>query len=79
MAVDDVKVGVVKVKEGQVEVEMVYSRHSDYVRGLAWSGSDNILLAGIMRWPVGGGCRGREPGLGNMVLCLVIRRILSRG
>ena len=46
MAVDDVKVGVVKVKEGQVEVEMVYSRHSDYVRGLAWSGSDNIYSAG---------------------------------
>ena len=43
---DDVKVGVVKVKEGQVEVEMVYSRHSDYVRGLAWSGSDNIYSAG---------------------------------
>jgi hypothetical protein len=35
LAVDDVTVGVVKVKAGQVEVEMVYSRHSDYVRGLA--------------------------------------------
>ena len=46
MAVDDVKVGVVKVKEGQVEVEMVYSRHSDYVRGLAWSGSDSSYSAG---------------------------------
>ena len=46
VAVDDVKVGVVKVKEGQVEVEMVYSRHSDYVRGLAWSGSDNSYSAG---------------------------------
>ena len=39
------KVMVVKVKEEQVEVEMVYSRHSDYVRGLAWSGSDNSYSA----------------------------------
>ena len=46
MAVDDVKVGVVKVKEGQVEVEMVDSRHTDYVRGLAWSGSDTVCSAG---------------------------------
>ena len=46
MAVDDVKVGVVKVKEGQVEVEMVDSRHTDYVRGLAWSGSNTLWSAG---------------------------------
>ena len=46
MAVDDVKVGVVKVKEGQVEVEMVDSRHTDYVRGLAWSGPDTLWSAG---------------------------------
>ena len=46
MAVDDVKVGVVKVKEGQVEVEMVDSRHTKYVRGLAWSGSDSSYSAG---------------------------------
>ena len=46
MAVDDVKVGVVKVKEGHVEVEMVDSRHTDYVRGLAWSGSDTLWSAG---------------------------------
>ena len=46
VAEDDVKVGVVKVKEGQVEVEMVDSRHTDYVRGLAWSGSDTLWSAG---------------------------------
>ena len=42
MAVDDVNVGVVTVKLGQVEVEMVDS----YVRGLAWSGSDTLWSAG---------------------------------
>ena len=42
MAEDDVKVGVVTLKEGQVEVEMVDSRHTDYLRGLAWSGSDTL-------------------------------------
>jgi hypothetical protein len=31
VAVDDVKVGLVKVKEGQVEVEMMDSRHTDYL------------------------------------------------
>ena len=40
LAEDDVKVDVVTVKEGHVEVEMVDSIHTDYVRGLAWSGSD---------------------------------------
>ena len=37
--------GVVKVKEGQVEVEMVYSRRSDYVRGLASAGWDNDVAS----------------------------------
>ena len=46
VAEDDVKVGVVRVKEGQVEVEMVDSRHTDYVRGLAWSGPDTLWSAG---------------------------------
>jgi len=43
---DDVKVGVVQVKEGQVIVEMVDTRHTDYVRGLAWSGVDTLWSAG---------------------------------
>ena len=46
MAVDDEKVGLVKVKDGQVEVEMVDSRHTYYVRGQAWSGSDTLWSAG---------------------------------
>jgi len=46
VAEDDVKVGVVRVKEGQVVVEMVDTRHTDYVRGLAWSGSDTLWSAG---------------------------------
>jgi len=46
VAEDDVKVGVVKVTKGQIEVEMVDSRHTDYVRGLAWSGSDTLWSAG---------------------------------
>ena len=40
MAVDDVKVGLVKVKEGHVEGEMVAADPLTSVRGLAWSGSD---------------------------------------
>jgi len=43
---DDVKVGVIRVKEGKVEVEMVDSKHTDYVRGLAWSGSETLWSAG---------------------------------
>ena len=40
LAVDDVKVGLVKVKEGQVEGEMVSADTLTSVRGLAWSWSD---------------------------------------
>ena len=46
VAEDDVKVGVVKVTKGQMEVEMVDTRHTDYVRGLAWSGSNTLWSAG---------------------------------
>jgi len=43
---NDVKVVVVKVKVGQMEVELEDSRHTDYVRGLAWSGPGSLLSAG---------------------------------
>ena len=46
VAEDDVKVGIISVKEGQLEVEKVDSQHTDYVRGLAWSGSDTLWSAG---------------------------------
>jgi len=46
VAEDDVKVGIISVKEGQVIVEMVDSKHTDYVRGLAWSGFDTLWSAG---------------------------------
>jgi hypothetical protein len=57
-------VGFVKVKEGQVEGEMVAADTLTYVRELAWSAEWfrylAILLAGIMSGSEGG-CRGREP------------------
>jgi len=43
---DDVKVGIISVKEEQLEVEMVDSKHTDYVRGLAWSGADTLWSGG---------------------------------
>jgi hypothetical protein len=40
LAVGDVKVGLVEVKEAQVEGKMVAADTLTSVRGLAWSGSD---------------------------------------
>jgi len=49
---EDVKFGVVKVNEGQVEVGLVDSRLNDFCKrtGLEAVRYLTILLAGIMRW-----------------------------
>ena len=58
---DDVKMGLVKVKEGQVEGEMVSADTLTCKKaGLDWVRYLAILLAGIMSGSEGG-CRGREP------------------
>ena len=46
------KVGVVKVKEGQVKMDLVGSNHTDLCERACLEGvrSLAILLAGIMRW-----------------------------
>jgi len=46
VAGDDVTVGVVEVKEGQVVEVMVDTSHTDYVRGLAWSHTSTLWSAG---------------------------------
>jgi len=46
VAGDDVTVGVVEVKEGQVVEVMVDTSHTDYVRGLAWSDTSTLWSAG---------------------------------
>ena len=58
---EDVKFGVVKVNEGQVEVGLVGSRLNDFCKRTGLEGVRylTILLAGIMRWG-GGGSRGKE-------------------
>ena len=46
------KVGVVKVKEGQVKMELVGRKHTDICERACLEGvrSLAILLSGIMRW-----------------------------
>jgi len=46
VSLNDVQIGLVKEVDGMLEKECIDTRHSDYVRGLAWSDDNTLWSAG---------------------------------